>query len=87
MIAIEGEENVRMASRLALRSALLLEMKGMRRSRGRSARVITAELLELPARTRIADLYVALNEYIVDRLGPDFDRPLTPPSTNKENDK
>jgi hypothetical protein len=87
MIAIEGEDRVRMASRLALRSALLLEMKGMRRSRGRSARTIAAELLELPPRTRIADLYVALNKYIVDRLGPEFDRPLTPPSTNKENNK
>jgi hypothetical protein len=78
MIAIDGEDRVRMASRLALRSALLLEMKGMRRSRGRSARVITAELLEMPPRTKIADLYVALNKYIVDRLGPEFDRPLKP---------
>jgi hypothetical protein len=72
---ITGEDNVRMASILALRGALKLEVAGMTRH-GRSARTIAQELLELPGRPTARTVYKALNKYITDRLGPDFDKPL-----------
>jgi hypothetical protein len=73
--SISGEEQTRMASVLALRAALSLEIKGMKR-RGRSARTIAQELLDLPGRPATRTVYAKLNAYIVDRLGADFDKPL-----------
>jgi hypothetical protein len=72
---IEGEEQTRMASILALRSALSLEVKGMTR-RGRSARTIAQELLDLPGRPTAKTVYKKLNAYIIDKLGADFNKPL-----------
>jgi hypothetical protein len=72
---ITGEEHVRMASILALRGALKLEVRGFTR-RGRSARTIAQELLGLPGRPTARTVYVKLNKYVTDRLGPDFDKPL-----------
>ena len=69
------ENNILMARTLTLRSALRLEIKGMKRH-VRSARTIAQELLELPGRPSADKVYTALNKYIVDRLGPEFDRPL-----------
>lgn len=74
-IMISGEENMRMASVLALRSALKLETRGMKRH-GRSARAIANDLLGTNHRTAVKT-YAALNAYVVDKLGSQFDRPLT----------
>ena len=74
-IVITGAQNVRMAQILALRGALKLETKGLKRG-GRSARTIAQELLGLPGRPNTVTVYRALNAYIVGLLGPDFDRPL-----------
>jgi hypothetical protein len=73
--SVTGEQNTRMASILALRIALSLEIKGMTR-RGRSARTIAQELLDLPGRPTAKTVYAKLNAYVVDKLGADFDRPL-----------
>jgi hypothetical protein len=76
-IVIEGEDNVRMARILALRSALKIEVTtSMKLSRGRSARAIAQEFLKLPGRPTARTVYKKLNTYIVDQLGADFDRPL-----------
>lgn len=72
---ITGAENIENVRLLALRGALKLEVKGLKR-RGRSARTIAQELLGLPGRPGARTVYRALNKHIVDRLGPDFDRPL-----------
>jgi hypothetical protein len=73
--SITGEANVHMASILALRAALSLEVKGMTR-RGRSARTIAQEFLGLPGRPTARTVYKALNAYIVEQLGANFDKPL-----------
>jgi hypothetical protein len=73
---IEGEGNVRMASVLALRSALGLEIKTGLKRRGRSARTIAQEFLSLPGRPATRTVYEKLNAYVVEQLGADFDRPL-----------
>ncbi len=76
---ITGEERVLMASRLALRMALKLEaLTSLRRSRGPSALAITNKLLGTKYRTA-RDAYPAMNTWITDRLGPDFDTPLPAP--------
>lgn len=71
---ITGEDNVRVASLLALRGALKLETKGLKR-RGRSARTIANETMGTSHKTAKAT-YTAFNAYLVEMLGPDFDRPL-----------
>jgi hypothetical protein len=74
---ITGEENVRMASVLALRTALKLEATtSLKMSRGRSARSIAQEFLEMPGRPTAKKVYAKLNAYVVEKLGADFDRPL-----------
>lgn len=59
---------------LTVRSALKLEVHGFKR-RGRSARVLANEITGRELRTARA-AYTALNQYIVNLLGPDFDKPL-----------
>lgn len=74
---ISGEENVRMARLLALRSALKLEIQTtMRLSSRKSARKIAQEFLGLPGRPPSKTVYSVLNKYIVNQLGPKFDKPL-----------
>lgn len=71
---ITGEEQVRMASVLALRGALGLQAKGFK-NRGRSPLTITNELLGTKHRqAKLA--YEDLNKYIIGELGIGFDKPL-----------
>jgi len=71
---ISGEQNVRNASLLALRSALKLETHGLKR-RGRSARQMANDITGKNDRTAVK-AYASLNAHIVSILGPEFDRPL-----------
>lgn len=73
-ITITGEDNVRNASLLALRAALKLESHGMRR-RGPSALTLTNRILGTKHRNHI-NAYVAINIYIVEKMGIEFDRPI-----------
>jgi hypothetical protein len=66
--------DIEAARLLALRMALKLEVRGMKRH-GRSARVIANEAMGTDHRTA-RKAYVAFNQFIVARLGPDFDKPL-----------
>jgi hypothetical protein len=80
---ITGRENIEMTRILAVRSALKLETKGMRMSRGRSARALANEITGSRARTATA-AYDSLNTYIVGRLGEAFDRPLRPATQDED---
>jgi hypothetical protein len=74
---IEGEDKVRMASVLALRTALKIEATtSLKMSRGRSARSIAQEFLQLPGRPTARTVYKKLNAYVVEQIGANFDRPL-----------
>jgi hypothetical protein len=74
---IEGEDKIRMASVLALRTALKIEATtSLKMSRGRSARSIAQEFLQLPGRPSARKVYAKLNAYVVEQLGANFDRPL-----------
>jgi hypothetical protein len=83
MTIITGEQNVRMAALLALRGALKLETKGMKKN-GRSALAITNKTLGTSHRTAIK-AYAALNAHIVSKLGSELDRPLQKASGKKAN--
>jgi len=72
-VVISGPERVRIASMLALRSALKLETKGFKR-RGRSARAIANEYMGTNHRTSVAT-YSAFNTWLVETYGVE-DRPL-----------
>ena len=74
-IVITGADNIERTRWLAVRSALSLEVKGMRR-RGRSARVLANEITGRNDRTARA-AYTALNAHIVAGMGERFDRPLS----------
>jgi hypothetical protein len=63
MTAITGSENIELARLLALRGALRLEVRGMRRH-GRSARVIANEAMGTAHRTARA-AYVAFDAWLV----------------------
>lgn len=72
---ITGADRIEVARWMAVRSALQLETHGLKRH-GRSARVLANEITGSTARTAKA-AYGPLNRKIVDRLGADFDRPLS----------
>jgi len=74
---ITGSERIEMARILAVRAALLLEIRtGMKRSnRGASTIQLANEITGSDARTKKA-AYVALNAFIVECLGESFNRPL-----------
>jgi hypothetical protein len=74
-IMITGAEKIEGARWLAVRSALKLEIKGLRRSKGRSARQLANEITGENHRTAVA-AYAGLNAHIVKNLGTNFDRPL-----------
>lgn len=89
-IVIIGSERVEGARLLALRSALSLQLKGMKMSRGASASEIATRTVLKPAgivaegkRPNANTVYKLLNDYIVENLGPQFDRPLHPKATNE----
>jgi hypothetical protein len=75
--SITGEDRVRMASLLALRTALKLEATTELKRRGKSARSMAQEFLNMGGRPTARTVYRRLNEYIVAQLGPDFDKPLS----------
>ncbi len=70
---------------LAVRSALKLEIAGMRRSRGASARQLANEITGHNHK-RARDAYVALNLKIVEAFGPEFNRPLPTTDTTVTTD-
>jgi hypothetical protein len=72
---IEGEDRIERARWLTVRMALKLEMHGLPRSRGPSARQLANEITGEDHKTRKA-AYKALNKKIVDEIGPEFDRPI-----------
>lgn len=71
---ITRADNIETARWLAVRSALKLETRGMKRH-GRSARVLANEITGQNHRTAKA-AYTALNTHIVNALGEDFNRPI-----------
>lgn len=71
---ITGAEQIEGARVLAVRSALKLETKGLKR-RGTSARVLANAITGKRCGTAVK-AYAALNAYIVATYGEQFDRPL-----------
>ena len=75
-ITITGADRIETARWLTVRSALKLETRGMRRSRGPSARQLANDITGENHRTAVK-AYQALNAKIVETLGQQFDRPLS----------
>ena len=73
-IVIIGPERIEGARQLAVRSALKLETKGLKR-RGRSARQLANAITGHNDRTAKA-AYARLNAHIVASYGQQFDNPL-----------
>lgn len=63
IVVITGKEKIEIVSFLALRGALKLEIKGLKR-RGQSARAITCQRIGLPPRTTAKNALVALDAHI-----------------------
>ena len=72
---ITGRDNIEHARWLTVRSALSLEIRGLRRSRGSSARQLANKITGQNHRTA-KNSYTALNTHIVAVLGEKFDKPL-----------
>ena len=72
---ITGREDIEHARWLSVRSALKLEIKGLRRSRGSSARQLANKITGQNHHTA-KSAYTALNTHIVAVLGEKFDKPL-----------
>lgn len=75
---VDGEDpRERMKRIIALRRALKAEIIVSQRMRGRkSARSIAQDFLGLLGRPDNKTVYAALNKYIVNQLGPNYDLPL-----------
>lgn len=73
-IMITGEDNIRIASYIALRGALKLETKGFKRH-GRSARAIANGHMGTNIRTS-AKTYEAFDKWLADNYGIES-RPLS----------
>ena len=71
---VTGAENIERARWLAVRGALRLETRGLKK-RGRSARVLANEITGQNHRTAAA-AYAALNDHITAKLGEKFGQPL-----------
>lgn len=69
-ITITGAAAVEAASRLALRGALRLEARGMRRSRGRSARAIANEVMGTNIRSAVKT-YEAYDKWVQNTYNAD----------------
>ena len=76
-IVITGEASVRVASAFSLRRSLKLEIEHGMKKRGRPAVTIANELTGCTSRNK-RTAYAALNTYITDALGAEFDVPLKP---------
>jgi hypothetical protein len=76
-ITITGAARIEQARWLTVRAALKLEIQGLRRSRGRSARQLANEITGRNWRTA-RQAYAALNTHIAAAMGPAFDKPLLP---------
>jgi hypothetical protein len=74
-IMITGKDNIEHARWLAVRSALKLEIKGFRRSKGSTAQQLANKITEKNCHKKV-DAYEALNAHIVATLGAEFDKPL-----------
>jgi hypothetical protein len=74
-ILITGRDDIEHARWLAVRSALKLEIKGLRRSRPTSARQLANKITGTNCR-KASDAYEALNAHIVATLGAEFDKPI-----------
>jgi hypothetical protein len=74
-IIITGADKLEGARVLAVRSALQLEIRGLKRH-GRSARVLANKITGVNYRTA-KEAYKALNDHIVETYGEQFDRPLS----------
>ena len=72
---ITGAERIEGARWLAVRSALRLEIAGLKRSRGPSARQLANAITGRNDRTARA-AYKALDEHITQAFGAQFARPL-----------
>jgi hypothetical protein len=66
-LVITGENNIRMASLLALRGSLRLEIRGMKR-RGRSAQQIVNEKMNTSYRSK-RNTYEAFDQWLVENYG------------------
>lgn len=73
-IVITDPGQIEGARWLAVRSALKLEIRGMKR-RGRPARVLANEITGKNCRTRI-EAYGELDDLIAVKIGVEFSRPL-----------
>jgi hypothetical protein len=73
-IIITGTDRIKTARLIAVRGALKLEVKGLRRSRGRSARILANEAMGTNIKTARAT-YEAFNAWLVETHGAQ-DRPL-----------
>jgi hypothetical protein len=82
MTAIEGASQIEMARILAVRSALRLEILGMKRH-GRSARVLANEIMGTSHSTA-KKAYADLNARIASVLGPSFNKPLKQEGENSK---
>jgi hypothetical protein len=70
-IVVSGADSVMAASRIALRGALRMEVRGMKR-RGRSARVIANEAMGLAGKKEIktaAKAYPVYDAWLAERYG------------------
>jgi hypothetical protein len=76
MTMITGQEQIERARWLAVRTALKLEIKGLRRSHGRSARQLANEITSQDCRTAVK-AYAALDAHITEHIGQEFSRPLS----------
>jgi hypothetical protein len=67
-VVITGAAKIEAASRLALRGALRLEAKGMKRSSGRSARTIANGVMGTNIRSAVKT-YEAYDKWVQDKHG------------------
>lgn len=74
-VSITGRDNIEHARWLAVRSALKLEIAGLKRSRRPSARVLANQITGKDHRTA-RKAYAELNAFIVAELGESFDKPI-----------
>jgi len=76
-ISIVGEKATQFYGLLALRSAVSLELKGLKLSRGRSASAIAKQKFDLPKGWRKERVHEWLEKHIEEvKSSPDFQREI-----------